>query len=820
MNRFINLLCFLLAIMCSFQVQARSSMEQERVFMNFNASHGLADNSVQIIKCTRTGRMIISTLGNLNFYDGVTFAHIDIKQDYLLPLKAYTGNYHLYFDNNHHIWLKNTHSVSCVDLYMEHFIPNPEKVVKELGCNDPINDLFVDSNGDMWMLTDLGLFDAKSHKTFHVLRSQILLDLDVQDNNVLLFYDNGDVVCHDRGSGKILYQKSPYDEHKAEMYSKSCYVMRGDSVLYVVRNGEKESILQSFNYKTQEWATIVEIPYHTNSMDILKDELYLATEYGYCVYSLNTCQITKYEKLSMIDGRILETNCNVICFDKQGGMWIGTEDRGILYARPKLSPFHTYRLDHPQAREYLAMMSHLKQDITEFQGHMANCRFTDSRNWTWYGTTSGVYVYRTPDDPQPMLFDKSKGLLNNVVHSVVEDKDHNIWLSTSFGISCIMINDNEPVFVNSFHDYDNVPSESFRNCKSMCLDNGMIIMESIDHVVTFDPGLFTTVNKRKTLTLNPKLTRLMVNGNFVKAGEEVDGQIIIDRAITRARDIWLKSDQNTITMTFSGLNYFRPMQTCYRVRVKGIDSNWRVYSFFSNTGHVDSKGQLHLPLVGLKPGTYQVDVQTSLYPDLWNGDNPYTWTVHVDQPWWQATMAYVLLSVVIFVFIGINLYVYSRNTRIRAKLNAGESSMIKRIEAYIERCNVYNNEQLAPLDEELLGRKFELAPTPEFLDIMVKLMPYLKLHSKKFSMRNLCEISRTDTLQLHNIFMANLYKSPRSLIMLLRLRKAADLLKTTEMTVEEISMACQFYTPNYFLGNFFHLYKQTPNEYRKSAKII
>ena len=84
-------------------------------------------------------------------------------------------------------------------------------------------------------------------------------------------------------------------------------------------------------------------------------------------------------------------------------------------------------------------------------------------------------------------------------------------------------------------------------------------------------------------------------------------------------------------------------------------------------------------------------------------------------------------------------------------------------------------------------------------------------------MRHLSEISGIDIVQLHNIFMANLYKSPRNLIMLLRLRKAAGLLKTTKMTVEEISVACQFHTPNYFLGNFFHLYKVTPNEYRKSA---
>ena len=112
-----------------------------------NASNGLADNSAQIVVCTRSGRMIIATLGNLNFYDGVTFSHISTRNDYQYQLSAYKGNYHLYFDLNHHVWLKDTHKVSCVDMMTEKFVANVDSVIKTIGCKEPIMDLFTDNEG-------------------------------------------------------------------------------------------------------------------------------------------------------------------------------------------------------------------------------------------------------------------------------------------------------------------------------------------------------------------------------------------------------------------------------------------------------------------------------------------------------------------------------------------------------------------------------------------------------------------------------------------------------------------------------------------------
>ena len=86
----------------------------ERVFFSYDASHGLADNSAQTIKCTKTGRMLITTIGHVNFYDGASFMHIDPTEENDFPLPKYTGHYHIYFDSQHHLWVKDKYKVTQV----------------------------------------------------------------------------------------------------------------------------------------------------------------------------------------------------------------------------------------------------------------------------------------------------------------------------------------------------------------------------------------------------------------------------------------------------------------------------------------------------------------------------------------------------------------------------------------------------------------------------------------------------------------------------------------------------------------------------------
>ena len=55
-------------------------------FYVYNASNGLADNSAQTIYCTKTGRLVITTMGQINFFDGNNFIFIDPSSENIYSL--------------------------------------------------------------------------------------------------------------------------------------------------------------------------------------------------------------------------------------------------------------------------------------------------------------------------------------------------------------------------------------------------------------------------------------------------------------------------------------------------------------------------------------------------------------------------------------------------------------------------------------------------------------------------------------------------------------------------------------------------------------
>ena len=53
-----------------------------RSFRIISAANGLADNSAQTIDCTFSGRMIVSSLGSINIYDGGYFLQVSDEGEY------------------------------------------------------------------------------------------------------------------------------------------------------------------------------------------------------------------------------------------------------------------------------------------------------------------------------------------------------------------------------------------------------------------------------------------------------------------------------------------------------------------------------------------------------------------------------------------------------------------------------------------------------------------------------------------------------------------------------------------------------------------
>jgi len=810
----------LLLMLLAMRMVADAAVDDERIFRTITASSGLADNSAQTIKCTLTGRMTVTTIGNIDFYDGATFTHIRTDDEVPYKLEDYHGHYHLYYDNDHHLWLKNTRTVSCVFLTTERFVQNIDSVFRLYGAEGRVDDMFVDGNGDVWMCIDGKVQCRKYTNRFNLQRGQVLQELAVYDDKqLMLFYDSGLTVCYDLTSGKQLYQNMSYSAEDAAVYNASAVLLMHENGLYMIRNGEHGAILLHYDIQKRTWMVVMRLDYHLNNMVVYDGKLYIASEWGYFTYDLETHETVHHKAVTMQGGRQLETDVNALEFDLQGGMWLGTEKRGLLYAPPLNAPFRVLTWDNPLALKYDAMMADF-EGIYEFKGMRANVMFIDSRKWTWVGTRKGLYLYTTPQAP-PVIFSTRNGLMNNVIHSIVEDDMHNIWASTSYGICCVYIVDSKVKEVFCFNESDNVPNETFINAKAMKLSDGTIVMQALDHVVTFDPRAFDALFNREAYEMHPKLTKMLVNGIEVSAGYKIDGEVVIDRAITRTKEINLNYDQNSVSLTFSALNYSRPLQTIYRVRVREISKDWVDYSYYSGQGLVDRRGLMHLPLTGLKPGTYHIEVQASIVPGKFVG-KPYEWIINVNQPWWRTTGIMTAIGLLVLALGFVNFWIYNRNTKLRMQRSNEEGDVVRRIKGFVERCDSFNKEKLAPSQEEIYGteRDTEVELNNEFVEAMLKVIPFVQSRGDKpFTMHMLSNVTGVDVISLYELMSDNIHKSPRALIRMTRIEQVAELLRTTDFTLEEIAQKSSFVSPNYMIAKFFHRYRMTPDEYRRRQKV-
>ena len=808
----------LLLLLQSFIIPSKAEPGVERVFRTITSADGLADNSAQTIKCTFTGRITITTLGNINFYDGANFSYIDSDQETKYKLEDYNGHYHLYYDNNHHLWLKNKYAVSCVDLFTERYVSNIDSIFAFYGARDEVGDMFVDSNGDIWLCENGTVFSGKYLRRITLQKGLSLQDLEVFDKRLLmLFYDNGLMMCYDLERGRLLCQSNPLVEADRQLYNRSCVQMLHDGHIYLIRNssGANGGILLCYDVARREWKELLRSEYHLNNMVVNDEKLYIAAELGYMTLDLTTDEFVHYKTLTLESGRQLETDVNALEFDLQGGMWVGTEKRGLLYDSPVNTSFTVLSWESPQAVEYGTMMEPLT-GISEFKGKRASMMYLDSRRWTWVATPSGLSLFTSPQ-AEPMTITRKNGLLNDVIHCIVEDDMHNIWVGTSCGISCVYIKNNVIRRVFSFGREDHVPIETFIDAKVLKLSNGQIVMKTNDHVVIFNPADFTSLFEQEAYQMRPKLTKLMVNGIDVTAGDKVNNDVVLDRAVTRTREINLNYDQNSVSLTFSALNYARPLQTVYRVRVTELDPNWKEYSYFDSNGLVDRKGLLHLPLLALEAGTYHIEVQASVVPGTYVG-KPYEWIVYVNQPWWRTTGIMAILGLIVLALAVINFIVYNRNTRLRMRRNNEEGDVIRRIKVFVERCDSFSSEKLSTTQDEIFGndQDSQAELSNEFVEVMLKIIPFVHERSgKAITMHMLSVATDMELLDLYEMVSENIYKSPRALIRSMRIDQVAAMLRTTNKTTEEIASACGFVSPNYMIAKFYHKFRMTPGEYRE-----
>lgn len=790
---------------------------RDRRFRVINAADGLADNSAQTIKSTFSGRLVVSTIGHINFYDCSGFTHISSGDSrYLLP--KYKGHYHLYFDDSHHLWLKDKGMVTCVNMLTEQFVSDIGSIFQAQGVKGHVEDMFVDSSGSIWLVQGNNIYSRHGKVSLPLRKRRVLQDMDISDNIVLLFYDDCQVDVYDIIAKKKLYSTNSLNHEEVKDYQESSVIYKYRNGFFQIRNGNNKAVLMWFDLGTRQWTKVLSTDYYLSNMTVKDDVLYISSAYGYWTYDTDSRQIEHFEMIKLTDGRELITDMNCIEFDRQGGMWIGTEKRGLLYSKYIKSPFNVMTWDNPLSVKYAEMMDKVCTYDMLVKGHRLNCTYKDSRGWIWVGSLNGLYYFK-PGQKDSICVKKEDGMVNDVVHSIIEDGKHNIWVSTSNGIVGLVIKNGKVTFVNSFINSDGIPAEAFVNGRAMRLDDGTIVMQALDHVVSFNP-MKMSIMEGNNILLHPKFVRLQVNGTNIFAGTEIDGRVVTEKAISRLNTIELPSTQNSLSLKFSSLNYFRPIQTYYRYRVSGLQDKWVMLSYYNSRGLVDKNGILHLPLLGLEPGNYMVEVQASMYPGKWTTP-PVKVVVRIKEPWWRTTGLTLLISGVFLILIIWNIVIFSGNSRLKMKRNVSEVELFRRIDGFISRaesCRMEKQTRRSVNDEsEDVTSGADL--DKDAVELLMELVPYSR--NGKLDHNVLVQLAMKKRIKLtdiYDIITNNIFRSPALLTMAMLLEKASRDLIESGMTVEEIAEKNNFASPNYFIAMFFRRYGMTPLQWRSEGK--
>ena len=815
--KLIRLYGLIMAFLLSSLTALAEDSTRDRRFRVINAADGLADNSAQTIKSTFSGRLVVSTIGHINFYDGSGFTHISSGDSrYLLP--KYKGHYHLYFDDSHHLWLKDKGMVTCVNMLTEQFVSDIGSIFQAQGVKGHVEDMFVDSSGSIWLVQGNNIYSRHGKVSLPLRKGRVLQDMDISDNIVLLFYDDCQVDVYDIIAKKKLYSTNSLNHEEVKDYQESSVIYKYRNGFFQIRNGNNKAVLMWFDLGTRQWTKVLSTDYYLSNMTVKDDVLYIASAYGYWTYDTDSRQIEHYEMIKLTDGRELLTDMNCIEFDRQGGMWIGTEKRGLLYSKYIKSPFNVMTWDNPLSVKYAEMMDKVCTYDMLVKGHRLNCTYKDSRGWIWVGSLNGLYYFK-PGQKDSICVKKEDGMVNDVVHSIIEDGKHNIWVSTSNGIVGLVIKNGKVTFVNSFINSDGIPAEAFVNGRAMRLDDGTIVMQALDHVVSFNP-MKMSIMEGNNILLHPKFVRLQVNGTNIFAGTEIDGRVVTEKAVSRLNMIELPSTQNSLSLKFSSLNYFRPIQTYYRYRVSGLQDKWVMLSYYNSRGLVDKNGILHLPLLGLEPGNYMVEVQASMYPGKWTTP-PVKVVVRIKEPWWRTTGLTLLISGVFLILIIWNIVIFSGNSRLKMKRNVSEVELFRRIDGFISRaesCRMEKQTRRSVNDEsEDVTSGADL--DKDAVELLMELVPYSR--NGKLDHNVLVQLAMKKRIKLtdiYDIITNNIFRSPALLTMAMLLEKASRDLIESGMTVEEIAEKNNFASPNYFIAMFFRRYGMTPLQWRSEGK--
>jgi signal transduction histidine kinase/ligand-binding sensor domain-containing protein/DNA-binding response OmpR family regulator len=266
----------------------------------------------------------------------------------------------------------------------------------------------------------------------------------------------------------------------------------------------------------------------------------------------------------------------------------------------------------------------------------------DSEGHLWLASAGGgVNEIINPggEDFEFRYFAEKDGLTDDYIVSLAEDIYGFIWIGTTSGLSRY-----NPVNrdIDNFDKKAGLPEVSFSERTATAAASGKLLFGTFKGFYDISPDLIRTPDIHPSICL----TGLQLNNMEVRPG---DPGSPLNRSLSFAKELTLKSRQSNFSIEFSLLSFTSPESNHYSYKLEGFDEGWN----YIGTQHKAT-------FTNVPPGNYTFRVK-GLDSDLSEYGTESTLKITILPPIWRTGMAF---AVYVAFLLGLVLLAYRIIVRI------------------------------------------------------------------------------------------------------------------------------------------------------------
>ncbi len=396
--------------------------------------------------------------------------------------------------------------------------------------NNPVNSIFEDSQGNLWVGNMEGGLNMKP-----------------------------------RGSNSFLhYKHSNFHPHSLSHNSVSAITEDNQERLWIATWGRGLNRIDlnqkghhySFTYYETQTTELRSNFIGCLAYDSINNGLWIGTLNGLHFYDF-THDHLKAIPLSL--DKYINNSMVGMLIDSRSRLWVGTS-RGLLivdllsFARSHSDftyQFLENKLDQPGSR----------------QTEKINCIYEDNQGTIWLGSHGyGLYQLISEENNkfEFVSFTTRDGLSNNSIFGILEDDNNNLWLSTNHGLSCYHIYNR--TFTN-FYKSDGILSNQFywnAYCRSKI--DGTLYFGNLQGLI----GIQDIQKRKRTIEKEVVLTKLLILNETILP----HNNRYLDCDISCAGHLSLHERDKSFSIEFSALDFENTPKIRYAYRLKGFDKEW------------------------------------------------------------------------------------------------------------------------------------------------------------------------------------------------------------------------------------------------------